>query len=238
MLPIILKYLSINFMKNRFIQFISVFLLLFVFGSCGDSIGKAADEGSIEYSASVVDQNNSFATLAPSKMIIKFKNNKSCAEMSAGMGLFSTSFISDPEKKTLTQLVKLLNKKISLVQNATYIAKENDTYKFQITPLKETKMILGYLCQKAHVKIDDDFQTEFDVFYTSELKINEPNFANPFCSIHGVLMEYQMKKFGLEMKFIAKSVKKEAIDDATFELPSDYKPVSAEEMNSLFKSLQ
>ena len=53
--------------------------------------------------------------------------------------------------------------------------KENDTYKFQITPLKETKMILGYLCQKAHVKIDDDFQTEFDVFYTSELKINEPN---------------------------------------------------------------
>ena len=64
-------------MKNRFIQCISVSLLLFVFGSCGDSIGKAADEGSIEYSASVVDQNNSFATLAPSKMIIKFKNNKS-----------------------------------------------------------------------------------------------------------------------------------------------------------------
>ncbi len=225
-------------MKNRLIQSISVFLLLFVLGSCGEGIGKAADEGTIEYTASVVDQNNSVATLAPSKMIIKFKNNKSCAEMSAGMGLFSTSFISDPEKKTLTHLVKLLNKKLSLVQNAADISKENATYKFQLTPLKETKMIAGFKCNKAHVKIDDDFQTEFDIFYTSELKINEPNFANPFHMIEGVLMEYQMKKFGLEMKFTAKSVKKEDIDDTTFELPPDYKPVSAEEMNLLFESLQ
>jgi hypothetical protein len=47
-----------------------------------------------------------------------------------------------------------------------------------------------------------------------------------------------MKKFGLEMKFTAKTVKKEDIDDATFELPADYKAVSAEEMNTLFESLQ
>jgi hypothetical protein len=225
-------------MKKRFIHCISFFLVLIVVGSCGGGNGKAADEGTIEYSASVVDQNNPMATLAPSKMIIKFKNNKSCAEMSAGMGLFCTSFISDPEKKTLTQLVKLLNKKLSLVQNATDIAKENASYKFEITPLNETKMIAGYMCQKSHVKIDDDFQTEFDIFYTMELKIDHPNFANPFHMIEGVLMEYQMKKFGLEMKFTAKTVKKEDIDDATFELPADYKPVSAEEMNSLFESLQ
>lgn len=225
-------------MKNRFIQCACILFLLLTIGSCGGDSEKAADEGTIEFTASVVDQANPMASLAPSKMIIKFKNNKSCAEMSAGMGLFSTSFISDPEKKTLTQLVKLLNKKLSLVQTEADIAKENANYQFDLTPLKGVKTIAGYKCQSAHVKMHDDFETEFDIFYTNDLKIKNPNFANPFHMIDGVLMEYQMKKFGLEMKFTAKSVKKEDVDDSTFELPADYKPISAEEMNILFESLQ
>ncbi len=225
-------------MKKRLLQSFAGIFLILILGSCGQGNDKAVDEGSIEYTATVVDQNNPMATLAPSKMIIKFKHNKSCAEMSAGMGLFVTAFVSDPEKKTLTQLVKLLTKKFSLVQNATEIAKENEAYKFELTPLKETKVIAGYKCQKVHVKMADEFQTEFDVFYTNELSIENPNFANPFYMIDGVLMEYQMKKFGLEMKFTAKTVKKEAIDDATFELPADYKAISAKEMAEFIASLQ
>jgi GLPGLI family protein len=225
-------------MKKRLIQSVSgIFLLLFA-SSCSNENDKIVSEGSIEYSASVVDQANPMAALAPSKMTIKFKNNKSCAEMSAGMGLFSTSFISDPEKKTLTQLVKLLNKKFSLVQNEAEIKAENDQYKFELTPCSDTKMIAGYKCEKAHVKMQDEYSTEFDIWYTKDLAISNPNFANPFYMIDGVLMEYQMKKFGLEMRFVARSVKKEEIDDEIFELPVDYKAISAQEMNDLFESLQ
>ncbi|MCX6296191.1 MAG: hypothetical protein NTX97_09000 [Bacteroidetes bacterium] len=223
--------------RRLLLSFVGIFLILIV-GSCSHDNGKAVDEGSIEFTATVVDQNNPMATLAPSKMVIKFKHNKSCAEMSAGMGLFVTSFISNPEKKTLTQLVKLLTKKFSLVQNAAEIAKENEAFKLELTPLKETKIIAGYKCQKAHVKMADELQTEFDIFYTNELSIENPNFANPFYMIDGVLMEYQMKKFGLEMKFTAKTVKKEDIDDATFELPADYKAISAKEMADFIASLQ
>lgn len=225
-------------MKNRIIDYALGFLVLLLIASCSGDQGKAADEGVIEYTAAVVDQANPMAGLAPSKMTIRFKNNKSAAEMSAGMGLFSTTFISDPERKTLTQLVKLLNKKLSLVQNAADIEKENAAYVFELTPLPGVKTIAGYKCQSAHVKMKDDFGTEFDIFYTNDLKIANPNFANPFHMIDGVLMEYQMKKFGLEMKFTAKSVKKEDIDDSVFERPADYKEISAEEMNLLFEQLQ
>jgi hypothetical protein len=213
---------------------------LYILGltSCSNTDEKFLSEGAIEYDAAVVDQSNPMATLAPSKMTIKFKNNKSNAEMSAGMGLFSTSFISDPETKTMTQLVKLLNKKFSLVQNEAEIKKENESYPIQITPVKGSKMIAGYNCKKAHVKVNDDFGTEFDIYYTKDLNIKNPNFANPFASIDGVLMEYQMKKFGLEMKFTAKAVKNEDVDDACFELPADYKPISKEEMDELFLGLQ
>lgn len=225
-------------MKKRILESLLGILFLLVIGSCGQNDDKVVSEGTIEYTAAVVDQANPMASLAPSKMTIKFKNNKSSAEMSAGMGLFSTSFISDPETKTLTQLVKLLNKKFSLVQNEADIKRENEMYQFQLNPSKEIKMIAGYKCEKAHVKMDDEYQTEFDIFYTKDLAIRNPNFANPFHMIDGVLMEYQMKKFGLEMKFTAKVVKKEDIDDSVFELPADFKPISSEEMNTLFESLQ
>lgn len=226
-----------NMKKPLLIAFASCLYILGV-TSCSNSDEKFISEGAIEYDAAIVDQSNPMATLAPNKMTIKFKNNKSCAEMSAGMGLFSTSFISDPETKSMTQLVKLLNKKFSLVQHAADIQKENETYPLEITPLKETKVIAGYKCQKAHVKVNDELGSEFDIFYTKDLNIKDPNFANPFYKVDGVLMEYQMKKFGLEMKFTAKAVKNEDVDDSTFELPDDYKPVSKEEMDELFLGLQ
>ncbi len=51
-------------------------------------------------------------------------------------------------------------------------------------------------------------------------------------------MEYQMKKFGLELRFTAESVQKDEIDDATFELPSGYKQVSKKDLDALFIGLQ
>lgn len=222
-------------MKKQLLFGLAGLLLL---AGCGTSNEKYISEGVIEYDAAVIDQSNPMATLAPSKMFIKFKNNKSCAEMSAGMGFFSTSFISNPETKTLTQLVKLLNKKFYLIQNEADLKRENASYPVEITPTKETKLIAGYKCIKAHVKINDENASEFDVFYTKELNIQNPNFANPYFMVDGVLMEYQMKKFGLEMKFTLKSVKKETVEDATFDLPSDYKKISQKEMNELFEALQ
>jgi GLPGLI family protein len=217
--------------------FVGTYLILSF--SCGHHTDeKFISEGAIEFDAVVVDQDNPMASMAPSKMTIKFKNNISSAEMSAGMGLFTTSFISNPQTKTLTLLFKLLNKKYASVQTDQEIKKENDSYHFEITPTKETKIIAGYNCLKAHVKLKDNSAPDFDIYYTQDLDIQNPNFANPFNMVDGVLMEYQMKKFGLEMKFTAKSVKKDNIEDSSFELPSDYKKISQKEMDELFKGLQ
>jgi len=225
--------------KPLLIAFASSLYILALTG-CGDAGKNALTEGTIEYDAVVVDQTHPMANLAPNKMSIKFKDNKSCAEMSAAMGLFSTSFISDPDSKSMIQLVKFLNKKFSLVQKEADIRKENSVYTLEITPAKATKMIAGYKCRQSHVKVKGGASSdyEFDVFYTTELGIKNPNFANPYYMIDGVLMEYQLKKFGLEMRFTAKSVKKEDVDDSNFEIPADYKGVSQKEMNELFLGLQ
>ena len=195
-------------------------------------------EGAITYDAEVVDTDNPMASLAPSKMVIKFKNNRSTAEMSAGMGLLSTSFISNPDTKTFTQLIKLMNKKFSVVQNSAEIKKENELYNLEVIPTKQTKMIAGYNCKKVIIHYKGGDPSDYDVYYTTGLDIKNANFANPYYMIDGVLMEYKIKKFGLEMKFTAKSVAKQEIEDSEFELPKDYKKITEAEMTDLFIDLQ
>ncbi len=224
--------------KNILTYSILLVSIALVWGGCKQVDEKFISEGTIEYDAKVVDESNPMASLTPNKMFVKFKNNKSSVEMNAGMGLFSTSFVSNPENQTLIQLVKLLNKKYYLIQNIAEINKENEAYSFEITKVNETKVISGYPCKKASVHCKTGEIPDFDVFYTKDLDIKNPNFANPFQEIDGVLMEYQMKKFGLEMKFTAKMVTKESIDDAIFEVPADYKKISPKEMNELFLGLQ
>lgn len=224
-------------MKKRSILVVISCLLIGAAG-CKQSNEKFISEGEIEYTATVIDQNNSMASMAPTKMIVAFKANKSCAEMTAGMGLFKAAFISDPEKKIFIQEVKILNKKFILIEGEEEIKKENDEFLVKLVPSKETKVIAGYVCKKVTVVPEDKTIQPFDVYYTDEVNIEDPNFTNPYHDIKGVLMEYQLKKFGLEMKFVAKSVKNVSVDDNCFQIPSDYKKVTHKEMKMIFDDLQ
>ncbi len=224
-------------MKKRSILFGLIGIFIWAAG-CKRMDEKFISEGEIIYDATVIDQSNPMATMAPSKMIVRFKGDKSCAEMSAGMGLFSTSFISDPEKKSVTQLVKILNKKFLSVQGEKSINDENQLFPIELVTTNETKIIAGYKCIKAHVIPKDKSTAPFDIYYTEELNIKQPNFTNPFYKVNGVLMEYQLKKFGLEMKFVAKTVKNDLVDDKCFQIPRDYKKVTEKEMKDIFDDLQ
>ncbi len=226
-------------MKKLIVACLFILPISMTWMGCNQKDEKFISEGSIEYTASVVDVNNPLASMAPSKMLIKFKNNKTCVEINAGMGLFNTSYISNPETKTLVQVVKLLNKKFWTMENENELKKEIADYKIKITPTEETKVIAGYKCKKAKVSyLDEDSTSTFDIYYTKDINIQNFNFANPFAPIDGVLLQYQVKRFGIEMKFVATKITKEPVDDATFQVPDDYKKISMKEMNALFGSLE
>ncbi len=198
---------------------------------------KFINEGFIEYEAKAVDQSHPMAGLAPNKMTVKFKKNKFAAEMST-MGVFTTTFIADPVKKTLIQTVKVFDVKNACIENELEMKKSNDLYKLNFKPTKETKEIAGYHCKKMIATRADDPSVIFDVYYTEELDINNATFYTPYNSIKGMLMQYRMEKFGLEMVFTATNVKKEVIPDNTFDLPGFYKMISKKEMDEFFKSIQ
>ena len=53
-----------------------------------------------------------------------------------------------------------------------------------------------------------------------------------------MLMQYRLKKLGLELCFTATSVKKVDVKEDVFEIPSYYKIVSRPEMDKLFADFQ
>ncbi len=224
-------------MKKSLSVTLTVIILSFLFDSCSNPTNpKFISEGIIEYKATPVDPDNSMAALAPSKMTVKFKDNFTEAEMTAGMGLFSTSFISDPGKKQFINLVKLINQKFALVIAGDSVKKDVDSDpKPIIEKTPETKVIAGYTCKRARISYADKSIPGFDIWYTKELNIENPNWSNPFHDIDGVLLEYQLKRYGLELRFTCTSVSKASIDESLFQLPSDYKIINKREMDKKFE---
>lgn len=212
---------------------------LFTLSSCGGSkkTANSLSEGLIEYTATVVDESHPMAGLAPGSATVKFKDNKFEIEMST-MGIFNTTFISDPSKKTLSQMVKFMDIKNACIQTEADLASDNKDYQLKFEESKEIKKIAGYNCKKLRATMVNNPAVSFDVYYTTELGSDSINNLGPYKEVKGMLMEYRLKKLGLEMSFTATEVKKEDIKDDIFEIPAYYKIVTRSEMEKLFEDIQ
>lgn len=219
------------------ILFYSILLIY----SCEDK-SNVKSQGEIHYKVSYpkMDSDNFMKDFMPKKMIMKFKEDKYITNLSAGMGMFKTNFICDLEHKEFTQMVKLINKKYMLKLGIEEImVSMAKSPKFNIEFIPETKTVLGYECNQALITVDgcDD---AFTVAYTDEINITNPNWANQFAIINGVLLEYQYEKYDICMRFTANKIHFKEMKNEEFEIPNDYKQISEAEMNNemieIFKS--
>jgi hypothetical protein len=204
---------------------------------CNVKNDKVLDEGIIEFDTKVVDDNHPLAGLAPSSATLKFKKDKFIMEMST-MGMFNTMFICDLTNKSLTQMVKFMDVKQACIENEKDIEQENKGYQLLVEETKETKEIAGYKCHKVKVSLATDPSVIFDAYYTTEMGVGNVNALSPYYAVKGMLMQYRLKKMGLEMQFTAHTVKKAEVPDNTFEVPAYFKIVSKEDMQKFFAGLQ
>lgn len=229
--------MNTNRLILKITQLLFVCLIASGFTFCGGGNDKVIDEGIIEYDAKVVDENHPLAGLAPSSATLKFKKDKFIMEMST-MGMFNTMFICDLTTKSLTQMVKFMDVKQACIENESDIKKENDNYKIKFEETTDTKMIAGYKCTKIKVSMVNDPSITFDAYYTKDMGMEAVNDLSPYAGVKGMLMQYRLRKMGLEMQFTAKSVKKAEVADNNFEVPAYFKIVSQEEMKKFFDGLQ
>lgn len=224
---------------KKYIPHFFLIVTICLFYSCNENktAKNALTEGTIDFKATVVDENSPMAGFAPSSAIVNFKNNNLQVEMSV-MGVLNTSFISKPQDLTLTQMVKFFDIKSACIQSEKDLTEENKDYEIKFEETKETKLIAGYNCKKVIAHMVKNPAEVFDVYYTTDLGKDSINCVGPYKGIKGMLMQYRLKKLGLELCFTATSVKKAEINDEVFEIPSYYKIVTRPEMDKLFADFQ
>lgn len=217
------------------LKYISILAVVFaLFSGCKNSNDKILNEGIIEFDVTAVDSNHPWAGMIPSTATLKFKDDKFLLEMST-MGMFTTSFICDQTTKTLTQMVKFLDIKQACIEKEEEILKENLGYKIKWQETGETKKIAGYTCKKLNVTMVDDPAVKFEAYYTKDMGAENVNELSPYKGVKGMLLQYRLKKMGLELQFTAKSVKKAEVTESIFEIPAYFKIVDKTEIEKIFQ---
>ena len=199
--------------------------------------GDKTFEGVITYKISYPDSKFTESQMAmfPKLMSVMIKGSKSKTEMITGMG--NQTEINDYTEKSKVSLLDMMGQKYAIKETAADIQKEMEKEPpATVEVTNETKNIAGYLSKKAIVTTNQDGEkTAYEVWFTEELGSKDVNFDNPiYKDINGVLMEFQMKTPQISMKFTVSSVEKKNVSAKEFEIPSDYKLTTKEELKSKF----
>jgi len=218
---------------KRIVKPLVVAQFILLFAACGSNVLGGKNEGIIEFDTKGVDEKHPLYGLAPSTATLKYKGDKFAIEMST-MGMFNTAVIGDANAKTITQTVKFLDINQACIQNEAEIRADNLDFALKLDETKETKKIVGLKCYKVRATKVNEPNVSFDVWYTKELGMENCNSLTPYAQLKGVLLDYRIKKLGLEMHFLAKKYEQGAVPDKTFEIPASMKIISQEEMAKFF----
>lgn len=227
----------LQFKERSFVVFSAVMFSLLSLGCAHLTGGK--NEGTIEYEIKVLNNANPIITsdLLPSTMVTRFKNNCMAQELAAGMGMFATTFISNPDKNMVWQTLqmKMFGKNYvceadSKTLRQTIVSEGKRRFEF----LPKTRTIAGYTCKLARMHFVDSAHPPVDIYYTEEIPVEHPNFYSFYKEIPGVLMDFEVKRYNIEMHLVAKKVSNDKVDEKLLEPDADAKRISLAEMDAIF----
>ena len=199
--------------------------------------GKNVSEGVIEYNITYpkLDPNNMMVSGLPNKAYLRFKNNNTVNDMSGMMGLISITYIAKQDK-SVAQTLTLINKKYVSDISADDLTHLNDSYLDKIVQGKNTQNIAGFNCKEAIVSLKNG--ETIHVYYTNDIGITDPNWSNPYSKIDGVLMEFEMERYGVAMHLKAMTVVAQKIEDNAFDVSeSDYKKIPFNKLEKILQEL-
>lgn len=207
-----------------------------------EQTGGSVDQGIITYDISYPRpiEDKWMEKLMPSEMEMQFKNDQINTELTFGLGMIKIGFISNTKDKQLHELLKFMrNRNVSHrgTEQVEDLLGKIPNHTIELKP--DTKSIVGYLCNRAQIKVESPTDPyTYDLWYTNEIKVKDPNWCTPFRDIPGVLMEYRVERFNVVMHFTAVEVQQTEIQDTEFLVPAKYKEISIEAMEKNLEELK
>ena len=217
-------------MRSKLVLFIAVIFAMAGY-SCKQRGGKYIDQGEIHFN---IDYIGTFGGMPkevlPQSLIVSFKKDKILFEMT-GFGKSGILNLANPEKGLFDTYFSILGSRFY------YAGQVGEPYPgFEamngmiLTKTSKTTVICGYNCKNAEVTFPADRAKVYDVWYTNEIKVKNPNACTPFSQIDGVLMSFFFSLGPAELHFDAENVFSKDVPDVTFERREKFQRVSKEEI--------
>jgi hypothetical protein len=222
----------------RFSHVLFIAVLLAVSGySCKQRGGRYIDQGEIHYNIDYIGDFGVPKEFLPRNLIISFKNDKILYNMSglANSGIYN---LTNPEKGIYDTYFSIppVRYYYAGVQGELYPGFSR-MEGMVLTKTSRTAIICGYNCQNAEVTFLASGDTTYNIWYTNEIKIKNPNASTPFYQIEGVLMNFFFFIGTSEMHFNAESVYDKRISEETFDRKAKFVRISKEDITKLINKL-
>ena len=225
-------------MRFSYVLFIAVIFAI-TGSSCKEKGGRYINQGEIHYN---IDYKGNFGVMPkevlPKNLIVSFKNNKILFEMISSFGNSGILNLANPEKGIVDTYFSLFTLKyFYAVQPGEQYPGFEAMQGIVIRNTNKTSVICGFNCKNAEVTFPSDRNRVYQVWYTNEINIKNPNIATPFSQIDGVLMSFFFFLGTAELHFDAETVYKKEIPDETFERRERYMRVSRGEINKFINTM-
>lgn len=223
--------------------FISVGILFIHLVSCGPKHSKNITEGVIEYDIDYdsITLSRIDKKVLPSSLVVQFQDNNTINTIEALSGAVTISIISQPRKREFVTLLKVFNKKLYHDEPYTeglYPALYARIPKVVIDSLNQECNFLGFKCFRVQGYYVDTPDSRFEIIYTNDISIDNPNQNTPFEGIEGVMLAFNLRLSKVNMFLKAREVRKSRISGKAFTIPDDYKRVDLQTMTDLLYLLQ
>lgn len=216
---------------------VHIVLISIFFWSCGNQEGnvsesKIKDLGRIKFDIHYPNppEDPFIRSTIPDSIIYFFKDDFVRTEVNLAKGNIQLNYIANSATPSLKESMKVYFDKSQYSYNHTDIKEYLSQYpSYEITETGKTKSIAGYHSKECLVK--DQNGNTFNIYYTEELKANNPNWFTPFPQIKGIVLEYQMVQYNFLMNVSASKVEMIESDSLSFEFSNDFSPITKEELN-------
>jgi len=224
--------------RFSYILFIAIIFAVTGF-SCKERGGKYINQGEIHYN---IDYIGNFGPMPkevlPKNLVVSFKNNKIIFEMISSFGNSGILNLANPDKGILDTYFSLFTLKyFYAVQPGEQFPGFDAMKGIVIRKTSKTSVICGYNCKNAEVTFPAEMNKLYEIWYTNEINIKNPNTATPFSQIDGVLMSFFFFLGTAELHFEAETVYKKEIPDEAFERRQKFMKVSREEIDKFINKM-
>ena len=223
------------YVNNSTLPSIALIMLILVLASCkGESTYKNMREGEIYYNIKYISNPSSLsADLLPKELVISFRNDLFNTALRTPFGNSGITTVINPKENIFDTYLNILSFKYYYEGNSKDMQPGFSSMKgMTVDDTGRKSVICGFNCRQARVEFPESKTTRY-IWYTNEIRAENPNRMTPYREIDGVLMDFFYIIGEAEMQFTADEVLVKQIPDKEFEKKKNYKEVTSKYLDAL-----